>query len=185
MRYAICVMVIFLTGCVGPGGISEVVLTGSNQFPQVKGEDLTGASQWLPAGFQGKVNVVAIGFERSHQALIEQWHATLMPILAESPEVRFYEVPVIYEMNTVKRLWLNNVMGLYVTDNDAKRRTVTVYTDRRKFAQHLDVSLQAPSLLILDKQDHVAWKSSGPISQLQYMKIRGMLRRLLNAKATA
>jgi hypothetical protein len=183
MRKAIFILVLLLTGCVGPGKVSELGLADPDQFPQVKGVDLMGDTQWLPVGFKGKVNIVAVGFERSHQTAIEKWHATLQPILGENPNVSFYEVPVIYEMNMLGRLWLNNAMGLYVSDKEAKRHTITVYTDREQFAKHLDVSLQAPSLIILDDKDHVVWKSSGPISQLQYMKIRGMVKRMLKQGA--
>jgi hypothetical protein len=180
MTYAFLIFTaIVLVGCMGPGQVSELGLADPRQFPQVKGEDLTGAPQWLPVAFHGKVNVVAVGFERSHQSMIEKWHATLQPILGENPEAQFYEVPVIYEMNGVARFWLNNAMALYVSDRQAKKHTVIVYTNREQFAKHLDVSVQDPVLLILDDNDHVVWKSSGTISQLEYIKVRGILKGLL------
>lgn len=173
---------IILSGCMGSGEISTLVITDKHRFPEVKGIDLAGKSQWLPFAFEGDVNVVAIGFEREHQAVIDQYYEQLSGLITEHKRLRFYEVPVIYEMGTMGRWWLNNAMRMGVTDHDARLRTITVYTNRGEFAGHFDMSLRSAYLLILNKKDQVIWKSEGALDGLQLMKMRGVIYRALGVK---
>ena len=173
---------LFLSGCMGSGEISSLLITDKHRFPEVKGIDLVGKAQWLPFAFEGDVNLVAIGFEREHQVVIDQYYEQLANLINKDERLRFYEVPVIYEMGTLSRWWLNNAMRMGVVDHDARLRTITVYTDRSEFASHFDMSLKSPYLLVLNKKDQVIWKSEGALDGLQLMKVRGVIKRALVGK---
>jgi hypothetical protein len=71
--------------------------------------------------------------------VVDTWIARVEPLLAHYPELHLYEVPTIYESSALFRLWLNNGMCAGITDQAARRRTVTVYVDREQFNTALSI----------------------------------------------
>ena len=53
-----------------------------------------------------------------------------------------------------------------IPDPDARRHTLTAYTDLRAFAQALDLpSLDTIYLLLLDAEGEIVWRSSGEVTE--------------------
>ena len=154
-----------LTGCISAGINSPVQSSGvaGVMFPDVVGIDLEGKEISLPTGLDGRRNLVAIAFEREHQAVVDTWIDRVEPLLVQHPELRLYEVPTIYESSTLFRLWLNNGMRAGITDQVARRRTVTIYVDRKQFNAALSISdTRNVHLLLLNAEGRIAWRSTGP-----------------------
>ncbi len=154
-----------LAGCIPAGVNSPVVATSSAgvTFPEVVGIDLEGEQLSLPAGFAGRRNLVAIAFEREQQAVVDTWIRAAEPLLARDPGLRLYEVPTIYEGSALFRLWVNNGMRAGITDQVARRRTVTVYVDRDRFIAALSIpDTRDVHLLLLDADGQIAWRTTGP-----------------------
>ena len=153
-----------LTGCI-PAGINSPVQSSGVagvKFPHVVGIDLEGKEISLPTGLSGRRNLVAIAFEREHQPVVDTWIASVEPFLAQDPELRLYEVPTIYESSTLFRLWLNNGMRAGITDQVARRRTITVYVDREKFNAALSIpDTSDVHLLLLNAEGLITWRSTG------------------------
>ena len=154
-----------LTGCI-PAGINSPVQSNGVagvKFPDVVGIDLEGKEVSLPTGLSGRRNLVAIAFEREHQPVVDTWIARVEPLLAQDPELRLYEVPTIYESSTLFRLWLNNGMRAGITDQVARRRTVTIYVNREQFNTALSIpDTSVVHLLLLNAEGLIAWRSTGP-----------------------
>lgn len=154
-----------LSGCIPAGINSQVQSSGvaGVRFPEVVGIDLEGREISLPTGLAGRRNLVAVAFEREHQPVVDTWIAGVEPLLVQDPELRLYEVPTIYEGSTLFRLWLNNGMRAGITDQVARRRTVTIYVDREQFNTALSIpDTSDVHLLLLNADGLIAWRSTGP-----------------------
>lgn len=153
----------WLFGCIGPGSNSAVTPLAPERFPELQGKSLFGDDITLPDGFEGEINLVSMGFVQGHQRDINGW-IDLVPELTQSfPTLRFYEVPVIYEAGPLFRWWLNNGMRIGVVEDVARRRTITVYTDRAAFSQSINLaSLDEIHTLLLDSEGRILWRQDGP-----------------------
>ena len=75
-------------------------------------------------------------------------------------------MPVIYEAGPLFRWWLNNGMRIGVVEEEARRRTITVYTDRTAFSQAIDLaSLEQIHTVLLDAEGRILWRRSGPATE--------------------
>ncbi|NRA73465.1 MAG: hypothetical protein HRU36_01795 [Rickettsiales bacterium] len=137
---------------IGPGTNTDVI---SKTFPSVKGIDLLGNTVTVPESFKGDKIIVAIGFKREHQKEIDSWNSILKKFIKEDKSISFYIVPVIYKTNFFRRLWINNSMRFATSDEEERRRIITVYTDQKKFANHLSMKVTKPYILILDKNKNI------------------------------
>lgn len=162
---AVALIASWLIGCIGAGSNTPVTPLAPEQFPSLQGISLLGEQVALPAGFEGDINLVSMGFVRGHQEDINSWIDIIPDLTQAFPELRFYEVPVIYEAGPLFRWWLNNGMRIGVVDEDARRRTITVYTDRDQFSQAVGLSdLDRITTVLLDDEARIVWRQSGPIT---------------------
>jgi hypothetical protein len=170
----------WLTACVGAGSNTPVTPLAVDQFPKVQGISLLGDDVALPEGFEGEVNLVSMGFEHKHQLDINTW-IDAVPDLSEAfPTFRFYEVPVIYEAGPLFRWWLNNGMRIGVVEEEARKRTITVYTDRTAFSQAIDLaSLDEIHTVLLDAEGRILWRRTGPASEKEKRALISAIERHL------
>jgi hypothetical protein len=152
---------LMLTGCIGSGENTSISKASIGNFPKIEGIDLHGNTQNLPDNFAGTLNIVAIGFERHHQDAIDTWIPIADRFIAANNNVKFYEVPVIYKTNALWRGWINNGMRMGVTDDTARSRTITVYTDQDAFADIFALDKTKSALLLLDSKGTALWKHEG------------------------
>ncbi len=150
-----------LPGCIGAGTNSSLRPVPSG-FPEVTGIDLLGREVRLPAGLSGSPRVVVVAFEREQQADVDTWIRAAEPLLAARPAARLYEVPVIGASSAPFRFWVNNGMRAGIPDEAARRRTVTVYTDRDGFLATLGARRESITALLLDDGGRIAWRADGP-----------------------
>jgi hypothetical protein len=156
---------ILMTGaasCIGAGVNSSIENVREGHFPKLTGIDLLGEERALPSTFAGKLNIVVIGFEREHQVPINTWIPVAEKLMSEDDSIRFYEVPLIYELSAAYRTWVNNGMRAGIPDDVARERTITVYTDREKFTSFLGMKQDDIYLLLLDDSGKVLEIIKGP-----------------------
>jgi hypothetical protein len=156
--------ILLLGGCLAAGPNSTVVTRGEAgiDFPEVTGVNLEGDEIALPSGFQGTRNLVAVAFKRGQQAKVDTWIAELDRLAEADPELRFYELPTIYEANALFRMWINNGMRSGIPDPVARKRTITLYLDREKFmAELLIPDMDDIHLFLLDGRGRVLWRAAG------------------------
>ena len=159
---AILLMITILTGCIGAGKTSQIIDHGPQNFPGLIGIDLLGKQRQIPKTFAGKKNLIMIGFERAHQTPINSWIEVAQAIAAEKPDFHFYEMPTIDGLNSMWRLWINNGMRSGIADQAARERTITVYTDREKLTQLLDMKMDQIYVMLLNQEGQILWRAQGP-----------------------
>jgi hypothetical protein len=135
------------------------------QFPEVRGANLLRQNLTLPGDFKGELNVLLIPFQRWQQRDVDTWIPFLQELESTHPEVRYYELPTIRELNVLARTFINEGMRAGIPDPIARERTVTLYVDKRAFRQALDLPSEARIyVLLIDRQGNVLWRTEGRFS---------------------
>jgi len=162
MKYTwIGLMTLMLSACIGPGENSEVEMVKEGHFPKVTGINLMGEEVTLPEALEGEYQLLAVAFEREQQAQVETWLAEADGMEARYSGLHFYEIPVIEQGNAFWRAWINNGMRSGVTDEGARKQTITLYTDREKFLKLLEMTPEAIYVLLLDQHGAIQWRTKG------------------------
>jgi hypothetical protein len=162
---SIIIMTVSLSACIGSGKNSDLASNGQNMFPSMTGIDLLGEERPLPDSFEGEFNIVSIAFQREQQENVNTWIEAVKPVLAENDNVRYYEVPLIYEMNAMMRGWVNNGMRSGLPSEEARERTITVYTDREKFFDMMNMNEDTIYTLLLNKKGEILWRAEGDATE--------------------
>jgi hypothetical protein len=171
--------VFLLTSCfIGSGENSKIIFSGKNKFPEINGIDLHGNKQALPLAFNGEYNVIAIGFEREHQSPINTWINYLDKNKILNEKIKFYEVPLIYELGTFSRTWVNNGMRFGISSNIARSRTITVYTNREEFLKNMNMKGDRIYVLILNKSGQILWQVEGYASENNIKSLEKFLKKI-------
>lgn len=160
---------ITLQSClIGASKNSQIQANQNNHFPFLTGIDLNGKEYNLPNDFAGKLNIIALGFERNHQNQINTWIPSIDQLIKNSNpqiELKFYEVPLIYELGALKRSWVNNGMRLGIRDEKSRQQTITVYTNRDKFFEIMKMSKDTIYILLIDKKGKIILREEGEMTK--------------------
>jgi len=81
--------------------------------------------------------------------------------LKENTNLSFYEIPLIYELSVFKRMFLNNGMRFGITDEVARKRTITVYTNRQEFFKITQMKEEQIYALLIDDNGKIIWRVVG------------------------
>lgn len=167
----------FLSACIGAGAVSPIAQQGGpGVFPEMVGIDLLGQERLIPASFAKEFHIIAIGFERDHQEDINTWISVADELMAQHEALGFYEVPVIYELSAPYRFWVNNGMRSGIPSEKARERTITVYTDRPKFLEMMDMSPDRIYVLLVDPEGNILWREQGAATPASISSLRQTLR---------
>ena len=176
--YLTCFICLCLTACIGAGSSSSIRDKGVDMWPEITGVNLNGQTVSLPKDLQNQYSILAVGFERYHQQHIDEWHSWLKQTTNE--KIKFYEVPIIYNMNIIKRFWLNNVMRYYIKDETIRGQTITVYTDREQLAEMMKLDLHDVYIFVINSEGKILWQEKGSLDETKEKKLGCFLRGILS-----
>ena len=138
------------------------------QLPTVSGKNLARQTLTFPADFTGELNLVFIAFQQWQQDHVNTWVPLAEQLRQTIPGFEYYEFPTIQRMNIVARTFVNEGMRAGIPDKATRRRTITLYIDKRPFKEALDIPTEDQIWLYLfDKQGNVLWRTSGPFTPEQ------------------
>lgn len=174
MKKIISFILLFtLQSCmIGAGENSKIEANKNNYFPKISGIDLDGKKQELPTVFNNKFNLVIVAFKREQQAEVDTWIRALEPILKENSNLSFYEIPLIYELSAFKRMWVNNGMRFGIPDKVARKRTITVYTNREEFCRITKMQEDKIYALLIDASGKILWQEEGVANKTNVSALR-------------
>lgn len=131
-------------------------------FPEVKGSNLAGKEYVLPADFEGELNIAAVAFQMWHQDEVNTWMPLFEQLEHQVPGLRAYELPVIRSMNRVSQWMIDQGMRGGIPDLATRSRTITLYTDKERFRQALELSNENHiHVLLVDRHGEVLWRTEG------------------------
>jgi len=120
----------------------------------------------LPDDLAGDRNVLLVAFRREHQPIVDSWVPMLEAQAAADPGFRFYELPTIGLQWSPGRRFIDGGMAAALPDRDARRRTLTIYTDVRRITAALGLTTtQTIAVVLVDRAGRVSWQGSGPCSE--------------------
>lgn len=174
-------LIIFTSSCIiGSGENSNITANENGYFPFVNGINLNGKKYHLPQDFNNDLNIIAIGFEREHQQIIDTWIPEIDKIINSNQtkkNIKFYELPLIYELKPISRTWINNGMRFGIPNEIARARTITVYTNRNKFLEIMKMQSDKVYIIVLDKRGKIIWQDQ---DEMKKNKIENLKKILLN-----
>jgi len=172
------IFLLTISSCmIGAGENSKVEAGKNNYFPKITGIDLQGEKQELPQVFKNKLNLVIVAFKREQQVEVDTWIKAAEPILKENSNLSFYEVPLIYEVSAFKRMWVNNGMRFGISDKIARKRTITVYTNRKEFFEITQMKEETIYALLLDSNGKILWKKEGVADDKKIADLKKIMRK--------
>jgi len=136
------------------------------KFPEVTGSNLLRRKVTLPQDLQGEINILFIAFYQQHQALVDSWIAKARQIEQLFPQVKFYEIPVIYKMNFISQTFLNEGMRAGIANPTSREKTITLYLDKLTFRRAVGIPNEDTiTILVLDQQGNILWRNAGAYSE--------------------
>jgi hypothetical protein len=136
------------------------------RFPRLAARDLEGRPRALPDGFAGTPNLVVVAFRREQQRVVDSWIAWFDTVAAEHPALRCYELPVIATRWSPARPFIDGGMAQAVRETEARRRTLTVYTDVRRVTDALAIDdTGTVTALLVAPDGAVRWRAIGPATE--------------------
>lgn len=134
-------------------------------FPEVKGSNLLRRKITLPYELQGDFNILFVPFQQWHQRLVNEWVPMALQIEASFQGVRFYEIPVIQEMNILSQTFINEGMRAGIPNPTTREKTITLYLDKVAFRRALDIpDEETIYVLVVDRQGNILWRTEGAYS---------------------
>ena len=132
------------------------------RFPTVTGSNLAGKEYVLPADFEGELNIVAVAFQMWHQDEVNTWMPLFEQMEHQVPGLRAYELPVLRSMNRVSQWMIDQGMRGGIPDLATRSRTITLYTNKERFRQALELPNENHiHILLVDRHGEVLWRTQG------------------------
>jgi hypothetical protein len=125
-------------------------LDGAALFPSVSGENLHGQAVTFPDDLKGSPALVLVAFKRQQQAEVDTWLAQIDAFEATIPGIRVVETPTISSTRWGWMAWfIDGGMRSGIPDDDARARTITLYTDVAKFREALGMETDGQIYAVL------------------------------------
>jgi len=146
-------------------------------FPDVSGSNLEGKSRRLPNDFEGDLNVVIIAFRREHTDMIESWLNSLAQMIGKNTKLGFYELPVLSRAYSPFRRWIDGGMRAGIVDDEARERTVTVYTNKRDFKRRLEIpNEETIYIFLVGRNGTILWQDKGRLTEAKFQKLQNAVQ---------
>jgi hypothetical protein len=146
-------------------------------FPNVSGSNLEGKSRRLPNDFEGDLNIVIIAFRREQTDLIESWLNSLAQMIEKNTKLGFYELPVLSRAYSPFRWWIDGGMRAGIVDDEARERTVTVYTNKRDFKRRLEIpNEETIYIFLVSRNGTILWQDKGRLTEAKFQKLQNAVQ---------
>lgn len=134
-------------------------------FPQIASYSLDKTKVNLPADLVGQTNLLLISFEPEQQKQIDTWMPLAQALQHTNLNFRWYRLPVSERENFVFRWWENSSMRSEETDPETWPWIIPLYVNKEEFRKALQIQNDRDIVaLLIDKQGHVFWRASGPLT---------------------
>jgi hypothetical protein len=173
---ALLTPIALLFACGSP--VSPTMLTEPGPaFPTCRGSNLEGREFEVPAGLDGGVNVLLVAFQRWQQRDVDTWIPAAKAAAAAYPDVEYYELPVLSSGWTPLRGWIDGGMRSGIPNVSARERTITIYTDKGRFMELMDLTTdEAIWVGVVTKDGRVTWSTTGPATEAGLRALEDAIR---------
>jgi hypothetical protein len=168
----------FCTSCIGSGSLTKLDKRSSSKtIVPFSGKNLIGDQVSFPSDLKNEYNLIIFAFEQEQQPMVDTWINKIPEFNKAFDDFQLYEIPVIYEGSALFRFYVNNGMRTGIRDEAARFRTVTIYTDRKKFLKEMDIKdgMENIYTYLVNKQGEILSFVKGVASDENVVKILSVL----------
>jgi len=147
-------------------------------LPLLEGSFLSGRKARLPEASKGKVALLALGFTYESRVAVEAWSKKFSEEFSKTPEVTFFEIPVIGGVARLARWFIDSGMRRG-TPKERHENVITIYGGVDTWKQR--VGFRQPDdayLILIDRQGVIRWLHSGPFDSTRYADLAAAARLL-------
>ena len=135
------------------------------QFPTVSGRNLQREPLQFPQDFPAKYTVVLMAFWRQQQDDVDTWLPFANVLEKLYTDTAYVEFPVVWEMSPFRQFLLNEGMRAGIPDRKARQRTTTLYLDKSRFFNKLQIASQDEiQVLLVGDDGEILWRETGRFS---------------------
>ena len=142
------------------------------RIPAVHGTTFSNAHVDLPDALYGKVGILVVGFSQGSRGAVTVWGKKLASDYYDSPNVLYYEMPVLASVPKLLRGFVEGRIKsavsdrgrphfLPLTDDEAQWRELTHYS-----------APDDPYILLVDSLGNVRWQTQGPLTDSIYAVLK-------------
>lgn len=147
----------------------------SAKLPTLVGQTLSDTTFRIPADLPTAGSVVLLGFDRSHQAFIDDWAAGLAKV---QPSLIVLKMPVIAPTNALSRNFIQFGMRRATPEGNPRDRTVTLFTEVAPFVAAVKLpGDKVPYALAVDAAGNVLATATGPFNPSEGERLAKSLAR--------
>ncbi len=148
------------------------------RFPRVVGRDLNGKERQLPGALSGERNVVVVAFRAEQQAMVDTWAPWCESLGTDDGGFAWYEIPTASLTWAPLRGFIDGGMAAAV-DSAGRRRTITVYGDRRRMTEGLCIDdTSTVTVAVVDGEGMVRETVTGPYSLAAAARLEAAIGRI-------
>jgi hypothetical protein len=134
-------------------------------FPTVTGSNLLRQKVTLPDGFQGRLNLVFIAFQRWQQIEVDSWSPLAEALEGSIDGLFSYELPIIESRGAVSRLFIKEGMRAGIPNARVRKSTITLYLEKVAFRSALEMPDEDHVyVLVVDRRGQVLFHARGPLT---------------------
>jgi len=142
-------------------------------FPHVSGSSLDGKKFNLPRDLKGKTNILIVAFRREQTDLIEQWSGPLKELVKADQSIEVYELPTLSLSYSPFRRWIDGGMRAGILDEEARRRTITIYTKKKNFKAQLGIpNEETIYIFLVGKDGRITSQVQGDFTEEKYKQLQ-------------
>jgi hypothetical protein len=152
-------------------------------FPHLTSYNLAKDKLNFPGDFGGQLNLLLISFRPEQQNQIDSWMPVAEALQHIHSGLHWYQLPVSDRENFVFRWWNNSSLRSDDTDPARWPWIVPLYVDKTHFRHRLQIPTEHQiSVLLVDKQGRVLWRSEGPMTPEQRDSLNRIVTSALDQK---
>lgn len=142
-------------------------------FPTVQGTNVAGESYIIPFELEGEFNLLLLGFEPSHQYLLNTWVSALDSLESKYPRFRYYELATLPNYDEHERELIEASMQQAVLEPRMREIIISVFVDKVRFAELLQLPNELTIyVLLVDHSGNVIWRSQGRMTTEKISALR-------------
>ena len=150
------------------------------KFPKINGKNLEGKRYSLPFDLEGKYNIVIVPFLQHQQFIVNHWTDFLEQLQKKYSFFEYYEVPTLATSYSAMRFMIDGGMRAGIPDLRTRQRTITVYLNKRKFKNKLEIDTEEFIYIYLLEGDNIIWEEKGDITDQKAHSLENFLKNINN-----
>ena len=132
------------------------------RFPEIEGTSLSLVEHRIPGTLAGRVNLLLIAFRQWQQRDVDTWVPTAAALAEDYASFRAYELPVISKIYRPVSGFIDGGMRSGIPDSGVRDSTITIYLDRGRFLQALNINSVGEIVpMLVTPHGKILWRSTG------------------------